>query len=54
MKNLEEYYVNIISDKEKLDISGGRYWNPFFLALYIIDEVYDGLTRECDSSCSHR
>ncbi len=31
------------------NVEGGwRYWNPLFLAIYVIDEIYDGLTRPCD------
>ena len=51
MKNLYKYNVKEISNKKVKEISGGRYWNPIFLGIYLIDEVYDGLTRDCSCSC---
>lgn len=54
MKSLDKYNVQKISSNEAMEISGGRIpWNPIFLAIYIIDEIWDGATRDCSSSCNH-
>ncbi len=29
-------------------IGGSKWWNPLFLLIYVVDEVYEGLTRPCD------
>lgn len=55
MINTDKLKVKEISMEKSRKILGGTwpYWNPLFLAIYIIDEIHDGLTRECDSTCTH-
>ena len=53
MKNLKNYNVKSLHTSECIKINGGKKfpWNPFWLAVYVIEEIYDGLTRDCTSSC---
>ena len=55
MKNIEKYNVKSIDLNESIQINGGKKfpWNPFWLAVYVLEEIYDGVTRECTSSCQH-
>ena len=52
MKKLENYNVKSIDTSECIQINGGKFpWNPFWLAVYVVEEIYEGYTRECTSSC---
>lgn len=56
MKKLAEYNVVALDSQEKQNANGGRKfpWGPLGVILYVIDEIYEGWTRECTSSCNHK
>lgn len=57
MKKLKEYNVKNIDINESIQINGGRLpgfnWGPFMFLIHVVEEIYEGATRECSSSCRH-
>ncbi|CAL2085092.1 hypothetical protein TD3509T_60145 [Tenacibaculum dicentrarchi] len=57
MKKLKEYNVKNIDVNESIQINGGGLpgfnWGPLMFLIYVVDEIYEGATRECSSSCRH-